>query len=217
MHQRSLFFVEAQSPRSVAREGPSSFLRSVRDTAQAFGGIVDATVSHDDEWNFLQIGRYLERAAMTARILRNHDFSDESAHECSVCSRCAVPANRSLRRSGCRRIRTSAVVLVFAPQFSAVDSLLHARSRPRASPHLRDGDGRVFERSRARDGRLQAMLDFVQIGEVLDEGGDRFAARFANAPMPSARRSRRAISRVFRLLGQTETGRRRSWIARVTP
>jgi uncharacterized alpha-E superfamily protein len=51
-------FVEAQSPRSVAREGPSSFLRSVRDTAQAFGGIVDATVSHDDEWNFLQIGRY---------------------------------------------------------------------------------------------------------------------------------------------------------------
>jgi uncharacterized alpha-E superfamily protein len=74
-------FVEAQSPRSVAREGPSSFLRSVRDTAQAFGGIVDATVSHDDEWNFLQIGRYLERAAMTARILRNHDFSDESAHE----------------------------------------------------------------------------------------------------------------------------------------
>jgi uncharacterized alpha-E superfamily protein len=28
-------------------------------------------------------------------------------------------------------------------------------------------------------GRLQAMLDFVQIGEVLDEGGDRFAARFA--------------------------------------
>ena len=28
-------------------------------------------------------------------------------------------------------------------------------------------------------GRLQAMLDFVQIGEILDEGGDRFAARFA--------------------------------------
>ena len=61
-------FVEAQSPRSVAREGPSSFLRKVRDATQSFGGIVDATITHDDEWSFLQIGRYLERASMTTRV-----------------------------------------------------------------------------------------------------------------------------------------------------
>jgi hypothetical protein len=28
-------------------------------------------------------------------------------------------------------------------------------------------------------GRLQATLDFVQIGEILDEGGARFAVRIA--------------------------------------
>ena len=74
-------FVESQSTRAVVREGPSSFLRKVRDAGVAFGGIVDATITHGEEWDFLQLGRYLERAMMTARILQTHDAQDDSAPE----------------------------------------------------------------------------------------------------------------------------------------
>ena len=44
-------FVEAQSPRALGPDGASSFLRSVRDTTQAFAGICDATLAHDDAWD----------------------------------------------------------------------------------------------------------------------------------------------------------------------
>ncbi|HZX67790.1 MAG TPA: alpha-E domain-containing protein, partial [Candidatus Elarobacter sp.] len=63
-------FVEAQSLRAIGPDGASSFLHAIRESAQAFGGICDATLAREDAWMFLRIGRYLERAAMTARVLR---------------------------------------------------------------------------------------------------------------------------------------------------
>jgi uncharacterized alpha-E superfamily protein len=63
-------FVEAHSPRAIGPDGASSFLHAIRESAQAFGGICDATLAREDAWMFLRIGRYLERAAMTARVLR---------------------------------------------------------------------------------------------------------------------------------------------------
>ena len=73
--------VEEQNLRSVLREGPSKFLRRVRDWMQAFAGISDATLTHGDGWNFLQVGRFIERAYMTARILEAVDVENEPWHE----------------------------------------------------------------------------------------------------------------------------------------
>jgi uncharacterized alpha-E superfamily protein len=62
-------YVEEQRPSKVLRAGPSRLLRRVRDAAQGFAGVCDATLSHGDAWNYLQIGRFLERAYMTSRML----------------------------------------------------------------------------------------------------------------------------------------------------
>ena len=62
-------YVEEQRPSKVLRSGPSRLLRRVRDAAQGFAGVCDATLSHGDAWNYLQIGRFLERAYMTSRML----------------------------------------------------------------------------------------------------------------------------------------------------
>jgi uncharacterized alpha-E superfamily protein len=69
-------FVESSSPRTMAREGSSSFLHHVRNASQSFGGIVDATLLRDEAWDFLHMGRFFERAYLTARILRGHDPAD---------------------------------------------------------------------------------------------------------------------------------------------
>ncbi len=173
-------FVEAQSPRSVAREGPSSFLRSVRDTAQAFGGIVDATVVHDDEWHFLQVGRYLERAAMTARILRTHDFSDDSAHEWQrVLEMCCAsePFAKAQRLSS---DPNEALAFLFLHRTFPRSIRFCTHEVDRALHHLSETAMGAFSNEAERvTGRLQAMLDFVQLGEILDEGADRFAGRIA--------------------------------------
>ena len=41
----------------------------MRDRAAACNGIVDATMSRDDGWRFFSVGRSLERADMTTRLL----------------------------------------------------------------------------------------------------------------------------------------------------
>src|SRR5215213_9780897 len=45
------------------------FFRSVKEGAHLFQGITDATMNHGEGWQFIQVGRYIERAAATATLL----------------------------------------------------------------------------------------------------------------------------------------------------
>ena len=45
------------------------YLRFIRERAALFFGLADSTMSHDDAWRFLILGRSLERVDMTARLL----------------------------------------------------------------------------------------------------------------------------------------------------
>ncbi len=56
--------------RSAAeRLGPHVYLRYIRERAALFFGLAESTMSHDDAWRFLVLGRSLERVDMTARLL----------------------------------------------------------------------------------------------------------------------------------------------------
>jgi uncharacterized alpha-E superfamily protein len=56
--------------RSLARRrGPDGFLAFIRRRTALFAGYVDSTMSRDDGWKFLVLGRSLERVDMTARLL----------------------------------------------------------------------------------------------------------------------------------------------------
>jgi uncharacterized alpha-E superfamily protein len=58
------------SERSLARRrGPDGFLAFIRRRTALFAGFVDSTMSRDDGWKFLVLGRSLERVDMTARLL----------------------------------------------------------------------------------------------------------------------------------------------------
>jgi uncharacterized alpha-E superfamily protein len=52
-----------------ARESPSEFFEAVANGSHLLQGIGDATLTHDEGWHFLQLGKYLERADKTLRIL----------------------------------------------------------------------------------------------------------------------------------------------------
>ncbi len=45
------------------------FYRQVVDYSHQFHGTTDATLTHGEGWNFLQVGKYLERADASSRIL----------------------------------------------------------------------------------------------------------------------------------------------------
>jgi uncharacterized alpha-E superfamily protein len=49
--------------------GPHRFCDAVKFACQRFHGVTDATLPHDEGWQFLRIGWYLERAEATARLV----------------------------------------------------------------------------------------------------------------------------------------------------
>jgi uncharacterized alpha-E superfamily protein len=48
---------------------PSEFLQSVMEAVHQFQGVTDSTMNHGEGWQFIQVGRYLERASATALLL----------------------------------------------------------------------------------------------------------------------------------------------------
>ena len=53
----------------AGNEQPLEFLQQVMEAVQQFQGVTDSTVSHGEGWQFIQVGRYIERATATALLL----------------------------------------------------------------------------------------------------------------------------------------------------
>ncbi len=50
-------------------EQPTDFLQQVMEGVHQFQGVSDSTMSHGEGWQFIQIGRYIERASATALLI----------------------------------------------------------------------------------------------------------------------------------------------------
>ncbi len=48
---------------------PTEFLQQVMEAVHQFQGVSDSTMSHGEGWQFIQVGRYIERASATAMLL----------------------------------------------------------------------------------------------------------------------------------------------------
>jgi uncharacterized alpha-E superfamily protein len=57
------------NPRDEMAAGPHRFCDKIKFGAHRFHGVTDATLPHDEGWEFLRVGWSLERAEMTARLV----------------------------------------------------------------------------------------------------------------------------------------------------
>ena len=57
------------NPAEEMAVGPHRFCDATRLGSHRFRGITDATLPHDEGWEFLRVGWFLERAEMTARLV----------------------------------------------------------------------------------------------------------------------------------------------------
>ncbi len=85
---RLFLYVRSASTREQFAIEPHSVFRKVKDGAHLFQGITDSTMSHGQGWQWIQAGRYLERADLVAGILLNHmkhgvDIKDVDPHHYS--------------------------------------------------------------------------------------------------------------------------------------
>lgn len=66
---KTYWFVRSASSRELWADGPHAFYQRIKEASQAFQGITDATMLHGEEWQFVRLGTYLERADNTSRLL----------------------------------------------------------------------------------------------------------------------------------------------------
>jgi uncharacterized alpha-E superfamily protein len=67
--QLNQFYLMVNSADAGSRTDPQDLFASVRMAGHLFTGVTDATMTHNESWNFCRLGRMLERADKTSRIL----------------------------------------------------------------------------------------------------------------------------------------------------
>ena len=68
-HRLNSLYLHVTRPGIQAEMEIDEFLQMVMDSIHQFQGITDSTMSHGEGWQFIQVGRFIERAAATALLL----------------------------------------------------------------------------------------------------------------------------------------------------
>ena len=162
-------------PGEVARSAPHApheFFRWVKERAAIVAGLADSTMTRDDAWRFLVLGRSLERVDMTARLLWTCFGEPCGATEWVTTLRSCSAQEAFLRTY--RRAPEAHLVVEFLlldrlfPR--SAFSALGVAERCLADLDPRAG-GRAGSQEEARRvlGRARNQLEFAHVGELLSD------------------------------------------------
>lgn len=66
---RLYWLLKDEEFRRRVQDSPHDLYQAVQTGSQMFQGVCDATLSHDEGWHFVQLGKYLERADKITRLV----------------------------------------------------------------------------------------------------------------------------------------------------
>lgn len=157
-------------------DGTARHLSWARERAILVAGVADSTMSHDEAWDFLVLGRYLERADMTARIINAGTLPIGGLSWPSVLSSCGGNQAFARASSGLFTDRAVASFLVLHRQFprSVMFALKQAedaleRLDPEDVPVGFNGEGRRLL------GRIRTALEYRLPDNIIDDLGQQMA------------------------------------------
>jgi len=175
LHLRAVDF------QSVWRNAPADLYNRIINDLYLFHGVSDATMRHGEGWHFIQLGRYIERTQLLARLLNVHFGAmppgvPSDLEECDHIEWFALLRACSGFEAYCKvqtaDVRSEAIAefLMFDPLFPrslrfAVDGIASEVALIGRGPEEKR------DKSLARlTGRLKAKLDYAQVDEVLAPG-----------------------------------------------
>jgi uncharacterized alpha-E superfamily protein len=167
--------------REAWRSQLHEFFRVVKEGSQLFQGIADSTMNRGEGWNFIQLGRYIERTCDVAALLDAHFRRWSAPHDLPVESAGYLEWVGMLKSCTAFEAYCKVYSAALRPQWIAEFMLLN-----REFPHsvrfsveaVHAALNRIAELSPARKaesairvaGKLRAALRFAQVEELL--GGD---------------------------------------------
>ena len=188
-HINRLYFLVKDVNRSEVLQGPYAFFARVRDGSQAFQGIAAATMTHGEPYEFIQLGRHIERASETVSTLHMKyvvvntlkDGSPE-ANVQLVAMLKSCSAFEPFRRTYAAQLQAWRVAeyLLLSPEFpravrfclahglESVNAISRAGTGDEAAPGARPAPRQLTGPQRAL-GRICAELEYLDIHDVLGE------------------------------------------------
>jgi uncharacterized alpha-E superfamily protein len=167
-------------PAEEIAAGPHRFCDKIKFGAHRFHGVTDATLPHDEGWEFLRVGWALERAEMTARLVdvQYHNLVDGPPaadaldnHQWMAVLR-SVGAYEAYHRQYHPPIEPEKVaeMLILHPQhphsirFSATEVQAGLRAVSGTEP------GSYANEAERLTGKVVERLRYDRIGDIFDQG-----------------------------------------------
>jgi uncharacterized alpha-E superfamily protein len=181
-HTNRLFlFVNGETGKKMLRLSPYEFFRRIITGSHLVQGVADATMTHGEGWDFIRIGKSLERADSTSRILdvKYHLLlpsgervggNIDTVQWMSVLKSCsALEAYRKIYVGQVAPWKVAEFLITHADfprsiRFSveSLDAALHRISGSPATHYANEAE--------RRSGRLRYDLDFATIGDIFEYG-----------------------------------------------
>ncbi|MCU1475418.1 MAG: hypothetical protein JWQ64_111 [Subtercola sp.] len=161
----------ARMPRKVATEKTHEFFAWVRERSALAVGIQESAASRDEAWHFFTLGRSLERADMTARLLATRSLTEASGPSWTTILRSCGAYESYLRTyRGVPSARNAAEFLLLDRLFPR--SILFSVTRAERS--LRDIEPRntrlaVTDQAQRLLGQIRSQLEYRPIMDILHD------------------------------------------------
>jgi uncharacterized alpha-E superfamily protein len=161
----------ARMPRRVSEDKVHEFFGWVRERSALAVGIIESATSRDEAWSFFTLGRSIERADMTARLLSTRSLTEASGPSWTTILR-SVGAYEAYLRTyrGMPSARNAAEFLLLDRLFPR--SILFSVTR--AEQCMRDIEPRtdrvgVSDQALRLLGQIRSELEFRPIAEILED------------------------------------------------
>jgi uncharacterized alpha-E superfamily protein len=156
---------------SAERLGPHLFLGFVRERAAVLAGLAESTLSRDDGWRFLVLGRSLERVDMTARLLSIQALTPEYAPQWRTVLRACGADESFLRTHGGEVVPQRVAEFLLLDRLfprSALHALTEAEECLVALAPATERAG-MADAARRPVGQARTRLEYADTTTLLDE------------------------------------------------
>ncbi|MDZ4046371.1 MAG: alpha-E domain-containing protein [Rhodoglobus sp.] len=161
----------ARMPRKVSSDKVHDFFGWVRERSALAVGIIESATSRDEAWQFFTLGRSIERADMTARLLATRSLTEASGPSWTTILRSCGAYEAYLRTyRGVPSARNAAEFLLLDRLFPR--SILFSVSRAEAclrSIEPRSDRVGVSDQSQRLLGQIRSELEYRPISEILED------------------------------------------------
>jgi uncharacterized alpha-E superfamily protein len=169
-------------------EAPDDFYKMVMNASMLFQGLADQTLEHDQRWHFMQLGKFLERIDVTARVIATKysilrpaepklETPLKNIHWMSVLrSCCSIEAFRRNHIGDMDPVKVTSF-LILERQFPRSIRFCVGAAHDAIAAVRNEINPRAIDPAERALGRLKTNLEYAETSEIMKPGPIQYLER----------------------------------------